>query len=339
MNQAQIQHVENYFHLMTANGAAHVYRTAREMGVLDALKTGADTLEALSDRCGIEACSTALLMDCLAGLGLVERTDGRIRPAPLAGFLAEHYQDLGDVYWAHLPDYLRSGAPLVDVTTAAQGEDFYAREVQALTWMSLPAVAAAARELDIGGRRRGLRVLDAGAGAAVWSAGFALANESLKVVALDRPGVLDAAAAAAATAGIGDRFRTAAGDLFDFSFPPGSFDIAIVANVAHLFPPAQNRKLFAKIRDALSPGGEIMVFDVFPQPGTDNLTAALYALGLALRTHGGRTYTADAMAKQLCDAGFCDPAFVPLPAPPGVLGMMRADIVRQNRLDGEMGHT
>jgi len=271
--------------------------------------------------------AAALLTDCLAGLGIVNRTGGQIELAPLAGFLAEHYQDLGDVYWAHLPDYMRSGTPLVDVTTVAQGAKFYARQAEALAWMSLPAVAAAVRELDIGGRRRGLRVLDAGAGAAVWSTGFALADESLEVVALDRPGVVDTAAAAAAASGIGHRFTTVAGDLFEFSLPSNSFDLAIVANVAHLFPPAKNRELFARIRDVLSPGGEIIICDVFCEAGTDNLSTALYALGLALRTPAGRTYTAEAVATQLCEAGFRDPVFSPLPAPLGVLGMVRAECV------------
>jgi SAM-dependent methyltransferase len=245
--------------------------------------------------------------------------------APVARFLAGPYRDLGDAYWTHLPAFLRTGAPMARMDDPRESERQYQAQAMALAWMMAPAAAAAAALLDIGGRRRGLAVLDVGAGAAGWSLAVARRDPATRVTALDWPAVLAIAQKAAAEAGLQERFATIAGDYHKVALPEAAFDLAIVANVTHLETAAGNRDLFERLRRSLRPGGEIAVIDVFPvQPAGAALPAALYALGLALRTTSGRVHSAADLEGWLTAAGFGGCQFTPIEAPPCTMGMLLA---------------
>ena len=121
-----------------------------------------------------------------------------------------------------------------------------------------------------------------------------------------------------------ERFATIAGDYHKVALPEAAFDLAIVANVTHLETAAGNRGLFERLRRSLRPGGEIAVIDVFPVQPAGALPAALYALGLALRTTHGRVHSAADLESWLAAAGFDDCRFAPLEAPPYTMGMLLA---------------
>ena len=116
------------------------------------------------------------------------------------------------------------------------------------------------------------------------------------MTALDWPAVLAIAQKTAADAGLQERFTTIAGDYHKVALPEAAFDLAILANVTHLETAAGNRGLFERLRRALRRGGEIAVIDVFPIQPAGALPAALYELGLALRTAGGRVHRAADLA-------------------------------------------
>ena len=144
------------------------------------------------------------------------------------------------------------------------------------------------------------------------------------MTALDWPGVLAIAQKAAAEAGLQERFATIAGDYHRVALPEAAFDLAIVANVTHLETAAGNRDLFERLGRALRPGGEIAVIDVFPIQAAGALPAALYALGLALRTTSGRVHSAADLQDWLAAAGFGSCRFTSLDAPPYTMGMLLA---------------
>jgi len=316
--------LETYAHLMSANGAVQIYRAAEEAGVLRALADGPASAAAVAQAYGTAKRPTALLLDGLVALGLVERCGDGYGLAPAARFLSGPYRDLGDHYWAHLPALLNTGEPLVRMDDARESERQYQAQAMALAWMMAPAAEAAATALDIGGQRRRLAVLDVGAGAAGWSLALARRDPATMVTALDRPAVLAMAQKAAAESGLQERFATIAGDYHEVALPEAAFDLAIVANVTHLETATGNRHLFERLRRSLRPGGEIAIIDVFPvQPG-GALPAALYALGLALRTTHGRVHGGADLESWLAAAGFGDCRFMPLDAPPPIMGMLLA---------------
>jgi ubiquinone/menaquinone biosynthesis C-methylase UbiE len=316
--------LDAYTRLMSANGAAQIYRAAQEAGVLQALASGAASAAAVAAACGTAVRPTALLLDGLVALGLVEPSGDGYGLAPVVRFLSGPYRDLGDHYWAHLPALLKTGEPLVRMDDAHESERQYQAQAMALAWMMAPASEAAATVLDIGNDRRGLAVLDVGAGAAGWSLALARRDPATTVTALDWPAVLAIAQKAAAEAGLQERFATIAGDYHEVALPEAAFDLAIVANVTHLETAAGNRDLFERLRQSLRPGGEIAIIDVFPVQTAGALPAALYALGLALRTTHGRVHSAADLESWLAAAGFDDCRFTPLEAPPYTMGMLLA---------------
>lgn len=177
--------LETYAHLMSANGAAQMYRAAAQAGVLQTLANGPADVAAVATACGTAIQPTALLLDGLVALGLVERCSDGYGLAPVAQFLAGPYRDLGDSYWSHLPAFLKTGEPVARMDDARESERQYQAQAMALAWMMAPAAATAAAVLDIGGRRRGLAILDVGAGAAGWSLALARRDPDTTVTALD----------------------------------------------------------------------------------------------------------------------------------------------------------
>jgi SAM-dependent methyltransferase len=316
--------LETYAQLMSANGAVRIYHAAQQTGVLQSLARGAASAAAIAEACGTAIHATVLLLEGLVALGLVERSGEAYRLAPVAHFLAGSYRDLGDSYWSHLPAFLRTGAPMARMDDPRESERHYQAQAMALAWMMAPAAEAAADALDIGRSRRGLAVLDVGAGAAGWSLTLARRDPATTVTALDWPAVLAIAQRAAAEAGVRERFATIVGDYHQVPLPEGAFDLAIMANVAHLETAAGNRDLFERLRRSLRPGGEIAVIDVFPTQPAGALSAALYALGLALRTADGRVHSAADIEGWLAAAGFDGCRFTPLAAPPYTMGMLLA---------------
>ena len=320
-----LQPRESYFALMNANGVAQVYRTALEEGILDALRGSPAGASAVAQACGTRERPTGLVLEALSAAGLVTSSALGYTLLPVARMLLDgEYRTLGDPYWRHLPAYLRNGVPLKCMDDPSQSERHYVGQARALAWMLAPSAIAAAERLSIGRGRRGLRILDVGAGAGTWSLTFASRDPEATVTAADWPAVLEVTAATAASLGLRERLTLLAGDFHALAFPPTSFDLAIAGNVTHLETPAGNVQLFRKVAAALKPGGEIAVFDVFGGHPAGSLSSALYALGLALRTENGSVHGRQALEGMLSEAGLVPHEFSLLEAPPFTMGMLLA---------------
>lgn len=312
-----------YFQLMGHNGAAHMYREAMRAGIFRELAEARQTAADLAVKCRCAARPAELLLDALASLGLVARGDDHAYALTSLAhmLLGGGYRHLGDEYWAHLPTFLATGEPIVEMDDVAKSEEFYQAQAAILGWMLTPAAERAAELL-----RHVLppdaAILDVGAGSAVWSLTLARQLPNATVAAADWPAVLKVAKETAEQLGLADRLSTLAGNYHDGEFPAAAFDLAILANVTHLETPAGNRALLAKAARALKPGGRLAVIDVFPGQPQGNLNRALYVLGLALRTRQGRVYSVEELSAMMHDCGLPAPRLIPLDVTPHVLGVL-----------------
>ena len=314
-----------YFRLMNTNGAAQVYHTALEAGVLSGLDGGPLAVGELAEKCRFQARPLALLLEALAAMGLVRESAGEYSLTSVARMLLQSdYRELGNQYWRHLPDFLKSGVPLKKMDDAEQSETHYQAQAAMLGWMLSHAAEEAAEVLDARLGGKGVAILDVGAGSAIWSLSLAKRNDESRVTAVDWPAVLEVAQETAGTFGIAERLTTIAGNCHQVEFPAAAFDLAFVANLTHLQTPAQNQALFAKVHRALRSGGQIMIVDAFPAQGEENIPLALYHLGLALRTEQGRVYPPEELRAMLLTAGFDEGEVIPLQSPPFVVGMLAA---------------
>ena len=325
MNEAdKLQSLDTYFRLMSMKGGVEVFHAASRAGVLNAVAGGPVSAAAVAARCGLDARAAGLVLNALCAMGLVTRADADYLPSPVLQFLTGTYEDLSSQYWAYLPEYLRSGRPLQRMDDPAEGMKAYAAQAGSLYWMMLPAAVAAARMLGIGSERRNLQMLDVGAGSGVWSLTFAQHDPGSRVTAIDWPAVLQIASGIARKHGLTDRFTACPGDYHAVDLGVGVYDLAIAGNVAHLESEDRLTALLRRLHAALKPGGSLLLVDVFHgQPGGE-LNAALYELGLALRTAQGRVHGRVALETCVRESGFAGSTYQPIPVTPHTMGLIVA---------------
>jgi len=324
MAREQVDRLASYFQLMTGNGISRVYRTACESGILEAVAEGTGSAAVIAERCGTLPKPTSLVLEALCEAGVVRRAEGSYGPGPVMALIQGNYRDLGDAYWDHLPNFLRTEEPVIRLQNPHEAQEFYRKQAGELGAMMRPSAAFVTRALSIGADRKGLSILDVGAGSGVWSLTMAVADPSSRVTCLDWPAVLPVAEHFAQQVGVRERLELLQGDYHEADLGELRYDLVILGNTTHLEDPDGNRTLFRRAHRALRTGGEILVIDVFSHNRAAALTGALYALGLALRTTRGAVYSVQEMTRLLAESGFSEPSFVPVTVTPGVMGMVRA---------------
>lgn len=313
-----------YFELMNMNGAARIYRSARALGIFDAVGSGPVSAQDVAATCSLQEGPVRLLLDGLCSIGTLTLDDSSYSPALVTQFLSGNYQNLSDEYWDYLPQFLQTGTPLAKMDSVEQSEEQYEQQVSALAWMMAPAAQAVARMLGMGETRKALEILDVGAGSGIWSLTCAQHDADSRVTVNDWPVIVKIAGGFAQQMGLQDRFSVISGNYHDAELGDNCFDLAIVANVTHIETPEGNVELFRKIHGALKPGGEIVIVDVMPLQADGQISAALYALGLGLRTEAGQVHSVEALQHYLGDAGFKEANALPIAVPPYTMGMILA---------------
>lgn len=321
------QSLANYFRLMNANGLAQVYPAALEAGILDAIAEEPLALDELCQRRTLHPRGTRVVLDVLAASGLATQEGEQFAATPLlATLLAGTYRELGEQYWQHLPELLRSGGPMAKMDAVAESAEHYQTQAAALGCMMVPAAQEAAEYLQTRlPEATPLEALDVGAGSAVWSLALAKVNPAIEVTAVDWPAVLEVAQQFAAFAGLSDRLACVEGNYHEVELSAGKYQLAIVANVTHLESAERTRQLFERLRPALAGDGQMVVIDALAETSEqDHLAHALYRLGLALRTESAEVHSQATLEKLLSEAGYCEIEYHPLAAAPRMVGLLVA---------------
>jgi 2-polyprenyl-3-methyl-5-hydroxy-6-metoxy-1,4-benzoquinol methylase len=284
--------------------------TALELGLVEALAEGIASTGELAARLSLDPRGVEALLGALAGLGAVRDEPGGwlltgAARARLVDADAPDYEGESLRHWlrnvrrwaADLPEVVRHGrAPGADgPERAAPTRDDLASFMAAMANRSpaiVEAVAGRIRSLAPGART----LLDVGGGPGAYAR--ALAGRGLRVTLYDRPEVIEHVAEVyglASEPGI----ELVAGDFLE-SLPPGPFDVALLANVTHIYGPAANAELIRRCAGALAPGGRLAVLD-FVRGISD--FAPLFALTMLLSTQRGGTWSLREYAGWMQDAG------------------------------------
>jgi SAM-dependent methyltransferase len=178
---------------------------------------------------------------------------------------------------------------------------------------------ALARNYPLRGRRR---LLDVGGGSGLYAVALLRANPALRAVVWDRPEVLKVARASAERYGVLDRTELVAGDMFADPVP-GGCDVMLLSNVLHDWDVPECRRLLGRLADALPPGGEVLVHDVFLDDALNGpLPVALYSAALFSVTEG-RAYSGAEYGQMLRGSGLDPRPVVPTRVHCGVLAGVR----------------
>jgi SAM-dependent methyltransferase len=269
---------------------------ARQTGALEALMTSADTPADVADETGLTDRAARVLVAALADAGIVDRVGGAYEPTNEAlGFLTRrdlrsigtrpHDLDLLDLY-RDLPTTMRSGEVPEYPDGWTRNRLGAARATDEATIRAI--VTAAVREAQASAR-----VLDVGGAPGHFAREFAARGHEVTV--LDEPEAVEACRDLLAPEAI----ELLAGD--PVAAVPGDFDLVFAAGRTHRLSPEANRELVANAREALTPGGRLVLVETLLGESSRAPAVALEALAT---TTQGEAYDAPTVHEWLTDAGF-----------------------------------
>jgi ubiquinone/menaquinone biosynthesis C-methylase UbiE len=323
MSQLTPDHI---MQLISGGWAAAILGSAAKYGIFDALEAGGGDAAAVATKCGISKRGAQSTLDGLTGLGLVKLANGRYENTPeSSAFLIKskpgYFGAMAQVMtgslvdWAKLPEAVKTGNPTASATAEMADNEFWHELVPAIASLSFPVAQMAAERLAIA-KAGNVRWLDVGGGSGVWSAVWLGMNKSAHGVQLDWPVVNSIAKTFVTKFGAADRFETIDGDFHNVDFGSQAYDFAIFGHIAHQETPQDNIAIFKKFREALKPGGTLVINDfILNDDRTGHPFALMFASQMLLVSKGGNAWRQADYRAWLAEAGFGSVEFVSTPTP------------------------
>src|SRR5258708_1419331 len=243
---------EQMMQMLTGFFVTQIAGAVATFSIADHLAKGPATAEQIATVEDINSTATFRLLRACASLGLVTCDDElRFRATPLLGTLRKHvpgsltslpiaWSALGAAIWDYYAQQPEEGAAF---TNAMHGfTSGVAQEVARVVDTSKAKLA-----VDIGGA----------SGTLIHS--LMTANPQLHGIILDLPDVVPSATAAAAALGLAERSSALAGDFFA-SVPEA--DIYLLKNILHDWDDGQSVRILENCRQAMRPGGRVIVVEL-----------------------------------------------------------------------------
>ena len=304
---------------------------AVRLNLFDALADGEKSSDDIAAKTGTSVRGVRILMNGLVGLGLLTHPKpGRYaltpeadaflvrgRPAYMGGFF-HHTSTQLIPKWLQLTDIVRTGKPAAAVNAEGAGSAFFQKFVEDIFPLSRQAALGLADHLKLAEAKSPVSVLDLASGSGVWGVSLAEKGPTVRVTAVDWPGVIPVTKRVAERHGLGGRFTYVAGDLADADFGAGH-NVATLGHILHSEGIERSKLLLKKTFAALAPGGTIAVAEWLvaedrsgPPPGL------IFAVNMLVNTDRGDTFSFSEIARWLTSAGFENPRVLehlPCPSP------------------------
>ena len=280
---------------------SRVLLTANNLRIFDHLRKASSAAE-LAGIIHCDARATEILLDAVAGLGLLKKSAGKYRNAYLANRLLVSGVPLyqGDILrhadhlwenWSNLDEIVRTGLP----SRRSFEADAFIRGMHNVAVLKAPDVI---KTINLKGVNK---ALDLGGGPGTYS--MELAKKVKSVTLFDLTSTV-----AIAKDIIGrTKFRNISyieGDFLVDDIGDG-YDLVFISQVLHSFSEATNIKVLEKVYNALTPDGIIVIQEFFLEKNrTEPLPGSLFSVNMLVNTHGGRAYSVQEMKGWLSLLGF-----------------------------------
>jgi hypothetical protein len=302
--------------LLTGAWQTQALRTAAELGIADQLLERKLTLAELADATGCPADRLGRLLRYLEQLGTVEERDGRIRLTPLGETLCRNspsslhgvallYGGLFYDSFSELPDTVRSGTSGFELAHGVQPFEYFDSHPddamlfqRAMSDQCRDVFDAIASQLDLTGV--GV-VTDVGGGTGALLSRILDKAPHVSGVLFDTQATITLAQAAL-QARHGTRVSSIGGDLFT-GIPSG--DLLILSRVLHQWDDAACVGILARCREAMLPGGRLVVVERLLSDRPDRASlAAAWDVHMMVNYTAGRERTLADYRQLLDTTGF-----------------------------------
>lgn len=295
--------------------------------MFDTLSDGRKTLNEIVKATGCSSRGTAVLLDLLVGLGLLDKssTTYGLTPESEAFLVSTSPRFQGGMFrhmsldlmpkWLSLTEIVRTGKPSTSVNAESEGAAFFEKFVEDIFPMSYPSARVLAEHLRIGKLSGPYSVLDLATGSGVWGIVMAQASPEVKVRAVDWPNVLRVTERVAKKFGVADRFTFAPGDLLQADFGK-DHQLATLGHILHSEGEQRGRDLIDKTFKALAPGGTIAIAEFLVDANRKGpVNGLIFAMNMLVNTTNGGTYSFEEIREWLEKAGFRDARKLDAPGP------------------------
>jgi SAM-dependent methyltransferase len=267
----------------------------------------------------------AMLLNALAALGLLEKTDesytatafaakflSRTSPDYVGHIIMHHHHLMSG--WANLDKAVRSGVPVRERSSHEDLESSRESFLMGMFNLAMQIAPMIVPQVDLSGRRR---LLDLGGGPGTYAIHFCKQNPDLQAVICDLPTTREFAEQTVARFGLSDRISFEARDFEEQQLPTG-FDVAWLSHVLHGMGPATCADVLKKALATLEPGGMLMVQEFVLDDSKDApVFPALFSLNMLIGTPDGQSYSEGELIDMLKEAGAIDVHRIPMQLPNG----------------------
>lgn len=295
---------------------AMLLAAAADLDLFGALAKGPLSAEVVARELDCDLRGLTTLLDALTALRLLDKQNERYSlPAGLASCLtADGEQSVLAMTqhqanclrrWAQLARVVKTGRPAERTPSVRGKRGDLAAFIGAMDNVSAPHASEVIRAIQ---PLQFKHVLDVGGASGTWTMAFLRACPAATATLFDLPQVIPLAQRRLADAGLAGVVRLVAGDFMTDPLPPGA-DLAWVSAIVHQNSREQNRQLFVKVLESLTPGGRIAIRDILMDPTrTRPVAGALFAVNMLVGTERGGTFTFDELRQDLEAVGFVHPA-------------------------------
>jgi precorrin-6B methylase 2 len=293
---------------------ACILAAAADLDVFTALSDKPMNVEALTQAIGTDLRASRILLDALCVMDLLVKEgqtycvsadvaalltdDGSRSILPAVRHLANCLRR-----WSSLATVVKTGEPAERSPSLRGAQADTDAFIAAMNTFTAPVVDPVIKGLDLA---TVTHVLDIGGASGNWTAGFLQALPQAHATLFDLPEVIPLARERLQSLALMDRVKLVAGD-YNKGVLPGGADLAWLSAIVHQNSREQNRRLYAKICQALNPGGSLVIRDMVMETSRVSPPAgALFAVNMLACTDAGDTFTWAEFEDDLTHAGFTD---------------------------------
>jgi SAM-dependent methyltransferase len=270
----------------------------------------------LAERLSLDPLGAKTLLTTLLTMRYVEADgDGRLRnanvterllvsssPESIATFVGAQ----GDLHWevlSLLPEAVRDGAAYAMHEQRREDAERWEAYIRGLFEISRPESEANAALVPVTEARR---MVDVAGGHGAFSMAMCRRHPGLHATVLDLPPSAAVGRRIVEEQGFSDRISFREGDVFDVGLGD-DLDVVSIFNLVHHLPEERDRELCRMAREALRPGGCLVIGDsARPEPGEETSEHGAISSLLFYAWSHSRNFTPSEIRGWVREAGFAD---------------------------------